>query len=212
VGRPRGQVRSGREVVLEVAVDNFTERGYHGTSMRDVARSAGVTVASIYHHFDSKQEILQHIMVGTMTDVLAATTQALEEAGPTPTERLGALVEAWVLFHTNRQAEALIGASELRSLDDAGRAQVVGLRDEQEALFRDTVEAGVAAGEFATPYPREAARAVINMGYSIASWYRVGGETSPEQMAERYRVLALGTVVATAVTDASAAPASRRRR
>lgn len=194
MARPRGQVRGGRAVVVEAAIELFTERGYHGTSMRDIAAGAGVTVASIYHHFASKQVILQHLMLDTLADVLAATRTALDAAGPTPTERLGALVEAWVLFHTQRRAEALIGASELRSLDEPGRREVVALRDEQEAMFRDTVEAGVASGEFATPYPREAARAIINMGYSIASWYRAGGEVGPAEMAERYRVLALGTV------------------
>lgn len=194
MARPRGQVRSGREVVLEASIGLFTERGYHGTSMRDIAAGAGVTVASIYHHFASKQVILRHLMVATMADVLAATRAAVEEADLAPAERLGALVEAWVLFHTQRQAEALIGASELRSLDDDGRHEVVALRDQQEAMFRDTVEDGVRGGEFATPYPREAARAIINMGYSIASWYRAGGEATPAQMAERYRVLALDTV------------------
>lgn len=196
MARPRGQVRNGREVVLEAAIALFTERGYHGTSMRDIAGGAEVTVASIYHHFTSKQSILRHIMVGTMTDVLAATREAQVAAGPTSTERFGALVETWVRFHTQRQAEALIGASELRSLVDEGRREVVALRDRQEALFRDTVEAGVGSGEFATPLGRDAARAVINMGYSIASWYRLGGEATPDQMAERYRHLALATVQA----------------
>lgn len=215
MARPRAHVRGGRGVLVDAAVENFTALGYHGTSMRDLARTAGVTVASIYHHFSSKQELLQQIMVGTMTDVLALTTQAVDEAGPTATERLSALVEAWVLFHTHRQAEALIGASELRSLDDEGRAAVVALRDRQEALFRDVVEAGVGDGEFATTHPLEAARAIINMGYSIASWYHLGGSVTPEEMAARYVDLALATVLAVSVTGlsgSSAGRASRRRR
>jgi AcrR family transcriptional regulator len=198
--------------VVEAAVANFTTLGYHGTSMRDIARDAGVTVASIYHHFASKQEILTEIMVGTMTDVLAQTTEALAAAGPTPTERLSALVEAWVLFHTQRQSEALIGASELRSLDEDNWVRVVELRDEQEQLFQDVVREGVRGGEFATPHQAEAARAIINMGYAIASWYQADGPVGPAQMAARYRDLALGVVLAASVTGSSAAPASRRRR
>ena len=73
MAQPRTQVRGGRSVVVTAAIANFTTLGYHGTSMRDIAAGAGVTVASIYHHFASKQVILQHLMVGTMTDVLAAT-------------------------------------------------------------------------------------------------------------------------------------------
>ncbi len=221
MARPKGQTRNGREVLVEAAVANFTALGYHGTSMRDIARTAGVTVASIYHHFASKQEILQHVMVGTITDVLAVTRRAVETAdseagtpgGADPTRRLDALVDAWIVFHTTRQAEALIGASELRSLDGDGRAVVVGHRDEQEALFRDVIEDGVQRGVFTTRYPREASRAIIEMGYSVSSWYRPGGELSPEEMSVRYRELARGTVVDTTLpAEIAASPARRGRR
>ena len=187
---PRG---SGRAVVLDAAVDNFQRRGYHGTSMRDIARGAGITVASIYHHFPSKQDILQDIMSRSLQDVIGSTRKAVL-AESTPSGQLRALMGAWVAFHTTRQAEALIGASELRSLDKGGRRLVVALRDEQEQLFHDVIERGVELGEFGTPYPREAARAIINMGYSIAAWYHVGGDVTPEEMARRYAELALALV------------------
>lgn len=207
MGRPKGTLRNGRDVLIAAAVQNFTARGYHGTSMRDIAGAAGVTVASIYHHFASKQEILQHVMVATMADLLDATRRSVEEAvaagRDTPTGKLDALVDAWLIFHTTRQAEALIGASELRSLDEEGRARVVGLRDEQESLVRSIVDEGVAQGVFATSYPREAARAIIEMGYSVSSWYRLGGELSPEEMSVRYRELARGTVIDTTLVPGS---------
>jgi AcrR family transcriptional regulator len=192
--RVRVQVRGGKDAVLHAAVANFARLGYHGTTMRDIARDAEITVASIYHHFPSKQRMLQDIMARTLSDLIALTRGALLRAGSSPTEQLTALMRAWALFHTSRRAEALIGASEIRSLDETGRRLVVALRDEQEAMFRDVVERGVAEGEFTTPYPREAVRAIISMGYSIANWYRPGGELSPEQLADRYAALALGTV------------------
>lgn len=188
------KVRGGKQVVLRSAIANFTELGYHGTSMRDIARDADVTVASIYHHFPSKQEILQEIMATSLSDVISSTRNALMGAGSSAADQLQALMRAWIEFHTTRQAEALIGASEIRSLDGNGRKLVVALRDEQERMFRDVVARGVEIGEFATPYPLEAARAVINMGVSVASWYRPGGGITPDEMAQRYCELALGTV------------------
>ena len=196
--RTKSRSRGGKQVVLRSAIANFTERGYHGTSMRDVARDADVTVASIYHHYPSKQEILTEIMAETLSDVIASTRSALAGAGSSPTGQLQAIVRAWIEFHTTRQAEALIGASELRSLDAGARRLVIDLRDEQEGLFRDVVERGAETGEFATPYPREAARAVINMGRSVASWYQAGGGITPREMGERYAELALATVRARA--------------
>ncbi|WP_236950352.1 TetR family transcriptional regulator [Mycobacterium sp. MS1601] len=185
---------SGSRVVVAAAVQNFQSRGYHGTSIRDIARDAGMTPATIYHYFPSKQRILQHIMEAAMKDVIASTNAALIQAGNSPTEQLDALMRAWALFHTQRRAEALIGASEIRSLDDVGHRIVVALRDQQEQMFRVIIDRGVAEGAFTTAYPHEAARAIISMGSSIASWYRPNGHLTPEQIAQRYAELALGTV------------------
>lgn len=186
--------RLGKEPLLKAAIANFTERGYHATSMRDIARDADVTVASIYHHFPSKQEVLQEIMVQVLSDVISLTRTALLAAGRDPAAQLSALVRAWVIFHADRRAEAQIGASEMRSLDEAGRKIVVMLRDEQERMFLDVIQRGVDEGVFATAYPREATRAIISMGRALAEWYRPSGEVSPSEMADRYVELALGTV------------------
>ncbi|MGW4339737.1 TetR/AcrR family transcriptional regulator [Rhodococcus koreensis] len=202
--RQPGRAGSGRETILRAAVENFQRRGYHGTSIRDIARDADITPASIYHHFPSKQRILQEIMEEVLNEVISLTHAAVVRAGPSPVGQLEALMQAWVLYHTNNRAEALIGASEIRSLDEVGHRIVVALRDRQQQLFRDIIERGVSEGEFVTPYPREAARAIINMGYSIASWYRPGGELTPEELADRYVVLALGAVGADAVAAAAA--------
>lgn len=197
--RARSRTRGGRDVVLDAAVDNFQRLGYHGTSMRDIARSADITAASIYHHFASKQLILQDIMLRVLGDALSVTRSALLRSGAAPADQLSAVMRAWVLFHTARRSEAMIGASEIRSLDEVGRRLVVSLRDEQERLFRDVVERGVEEGDFATPHPREATWAIITMGNTVASFYRPGGELTPEQMADRYVRLALGTVEARAM-------------
>ena len=69
--RTSAQVRGGKDVTLDAAVRNFQKLGYHGASMRDIARDAGITVAAIYHHFPSKQAILQDIMVGVLSDVIS---------------------------------------------------------------------------------------------------------------------------------------------
>lgn len=188
------QVRGGRKVILDSAISLFTTVGFHGASIRDIATQADVTVASIYYHFKSKQEILQEIMVSILTDVISETRSSVAAAGAQPTRQLDALVRCWILFHIRRQSEALIGASEIRSLDPEGLRRIVALRDEQEDVFRAVVDQGVAEGQFQTPFPREASRAIINMGRSVASWYHVGGPTTPNSMAEQYAELALSMV------------------
>lgn len=194
---PRRTARDSKDAVIAAAVDNFSARGYHGTSIRDIARSAEMTPASIYHHFPSKQRILQHIMEDVLEDVIAKTTAALLDSGPSQSERLTAVVRSWVRFHTDNRAPALIGASELRSLDEVGHRIVVSLRDRQQHLVLGVIERGVATTEFTTSFPVQAAMAILNMGSAISTWYRPGGELTADQLAERYSVLALGLVGAT---------------
>ncbi|MDV2477691.1 TetR/AcrR family transcriptional regulator [Rhodococcus zopfii] len=190
-GAPAG---AGRQVILDSALRNMNQRGYHGTSMRDIARDADMTVASIYHHFKSKQEILQDIMTRALHDAIAMTRGALLRAGGAPGDQLQAVVRAWIMFHTTRQSDALVGATELRSLDYEGRRLVVALRDEQESVFRDIIDRGVEDGAFTTALPRDAARAIIHMGQSVCTWWRPDGPLKPEELADRYADLALAMV------------------
>jgi AcrR family transcriptional regulator len=184
----------GRDIILDAAVKNINERGYHGTSMRDIARDAKITAPSIYHHFSSKQEILQDIMVRALGDALSMTRNAVLRAGPEPADQLSAIVMAWIRFHTTHQPDALVGATEIRSLDHEGRRLVVALRDEQENMFRDIIDRGVSDGRFTTRFPHEVARAVVAMGYTVANWYQAAGPLSPEELALRYADMALAMV------------------
>lgn len=183
-----------RQLILDSAVRNMNERGYHGTSMRDISAGADLTVASIYHHFKSKQEILQEIMIRALRDANAMTRSALLRAGGDPKGQLQALIRAWVLFHTTRRHDALVGATELRSLDENGHRLVVALRDEQESMFRAVIERGVEEGTFHTPFPRDAVRALINMGQQVCVWWRDDGPMSAEDTAARYCALATAMV------------------
>jgi AcrR family transcriptional regulator len=189
---------SRRDAILLSAIDRLTAVGYLGTSLRDIAQGAGVTTTSISHHFGSKQGVLREIMVAAITEVVELTQAALRAAPDEPVEQLLALMRAWIWFHTNRQPHAVISATELRNLEGEGLSTVLARRDEQGAIFRRVVERGVATGVFATPYPREATRAVLQMGRDVSSWYRPGGGVSPEELAVAYGEPALGLVRARA--------------
>lgn len=191
---PRGS--NGRDTILDSAILLFNERGYHGTSMRDVAAGAEITVASIYHHFKSKQEILQSIMVRALQAALSLTRTAVVRSNGSPAGQLRAVMRAWVIFHTSHQLDAVVAATELRSLEPPGRDLVIALRDEQEALFRDVVARGVEEGVFGTAYPLDATRGIISMGQSICMWWRGDGPMTAEQLAARYEALALAIVEA----------------
>lgn len=190
-----------REALLRVATECFYERGYHGTSVRDITGRAGVTPAALYHYFDSKQDLLVALTGHFMTWSIALTTRAVLQAGDDPAAGLVAAVRAHVSQHTRNVAISFVVNSELRSLTLANRTRSVAQRDQLEKLFAAAVETGTEQGMFLTPFPHEASRAVVTMCTAVASWYRLGGELSPDQVCDQYANMALALVRATPETE-----------
>jgi AcrR family transcriptional regulator len=172
-----------------VALELFAERGFHGSSLRDIAARARTNVSHLYYYFPSKADLLRSIML-SVADSLLADLSAVPAEGD-PVARFQALVRVMVLFHAERREEAFVGRSELRSLDEPSRREVVSRYDEITRLFRETLEAGLHSGAFRCAYPREAIFAVLAMSSAVATWYREDGANSPATIAARYAVLAL---------------------
>jgi AcrR family transcriptional regulator len=178
--------------ILAGARAAFEEHGYHGTTVRDIAQRAGVTVPGLYYHYESKQAMLIALLMGSMQALLERCDVALAKAGPEPRSRLAALVECVVEFMARHASQGL--TSELRSLEPDNRARYVALRDELEQLTRGIVTAGNEAGVFDAEFPVETIRAVLTMCDAVGRWYRPGGRLSPGTLAKRYGAIALNTV------------------
>ncbi|EFF88575.1 transcriptional regulator [Streptomyces sp. e14] len=180
--------------LLETALSCFVEHGYHGTTIRTVASRARLSVPGLYHHYASKQALLVAIVSHAMDELWRRSTAALEEAGDDVRRRLDLLVECLVLFHAHRRDLAFIASSEIRSLTGEARTTYIAARDRQQRLMDHVIEDGVARRAFTTPYPREAARAVVTMCTGVSQWYRAEGEHTPQALAERYRAMVRMTV------------------
>jgi AcrR family transcriptional regulator len=179
--------------ILAASLAAFDEHGYHGTTVRDIARRVGVTVPALYYHYENKQSLLVELLIGSMHAALGRCHSALREAGDAPTARFAALVECIVLYMANRAPLAFLD-TEMRSLEPANRARYVAMRDDLEALMQQTVRAGVALGDFTTPFPVDAGRAVLTCCQAVANWYRSTGPLTPQEIADRYVDISLATV------------------
>lgn len=171
----------------------FEEHGYHGTSVRDIARRVGVTVPALYYHYENKQAMLVALLTLSMESLLARCRAAIAETAPDPVAGLSALVECIVRFMAYRGSKGLLD-SEIRSLEPANRAAYVALRDQLDEEMRALVVDGVHKGLFNTEHPVEAGRALLTMCHAVARWYRIDGELSPAELAHRYVGFGLGLV------------------
>lgn len=179
---------------LAAALEAFAEHGYHGTSVRQIAARAGLSVPGLYHHYPSKQSLLQGLSELTMAELLSRSEAALAGAGDDPLARFDALIESLLRFHMFRRAQAFVGSTELRSMDPEYREIYVGHRDRQQAMIDDAVAAGVAAGIFTTGHPRDAGRALATMCVGVSTWYRPDGPLAPDELVARNLELARSLV------------------
>lgn len=191
---PAGDWRSFSPMRLEpplaAALDAFLELGYVGASVRDIARRCHLSVPGLYHHYASKQEMLAELLRLYLESLLSRTAAA-RATGADPVTRFALIIECLVLHHTHRRALAFVGLSELRHLQPVHRERIAQLRRRQQRMVDAEVAAAHQIGRFTTPYPHEAARAVVTMCTAIPQWYREDGADTPEQIAQRHVRLAL---------------------
>src|ERR1700744_1317248 len=163
-----------RATVIDTACELFAERGYRGTSMRDIAETLGVRAPSLYNHVSSKQEILLAIMDKAMDRALCAQEEALDGVSD-PSEQLRRATESLVLAFLRFPAEVTVCNTEVRSLEPANRLAIVAKRDQYAARVREIIEQGCRDGRFSTRTPQIAAFAVLELGNSAKAWFRSSG-------------------------------------
>ncbi|MFI5719509.1 TetR family transcriptional regulator [Nocardia sp. NPDC051750] len=176
--------------VLAAAIDSFVETGYHGATMRSIARRAGMSVPGVYHHYHDKQQLLLRALDLTMDELHWRVRAARHEVGPGPA-RVARVVEALALFHTHRRKLAFIGASEMRSLTAENRLRITASRDKLQYLLDEDIDAAVREGNPITGRERIAGRAIATMCTSLPQWFRLDGPATPEQIATDYADFAL---------------------
>jgi len=188
---PRG---AGREAISNAAREIFAERGYHGASIRDIARRAGLSLSALYHWHSSKQDLLAALIQESTNDYFQACEDALRAAGDDPADRLSALVGAAVEWRVRRRIESEIRAREWRNLDSAHQARLDSLRRAATGLWKTIVADGVASGAFHCEHPDDARRAALAACNAISQWYDPAGEIGLPELVDHYQTICLRIV------------------
>jgi AcrR family transcriptional regulator len=179
--------------ILQNASEAFYEHGFHGTSVRDIAKRVGVTVPALYYYHENKEAILVAVLEATIADLHQRGLAAVAEAGEDPRQQLANLVESIVLHMTVRARLAAIDL-EYRYVSPAAREGYAETRKRNELLMLDVVRAGVDAGAFTCGDPVETTRAMLGMLQAVARWYDPSGPLTPQEIVRRYVPLALTLV------------------
>jgi AcrR family transcriptional regulator len=193
--------------IRDAATRLFYEKGYHATSMREVAAAVEIKAASVYNHFASKEDILFEITRGTMEEMLAGGREAISAAA-TPEARLRRLVEFHARYSAEWRLQAKVADDQLHALSPKRREHVLATRDEYEALFRAVLAEGRDDYGWQVDDVPVVTFAIATMASGVGVWFREDGRLSPAAIASIY-----GDIAVRAVGAGGAAPrtASRAR-
>jgi TetR/AcrR family transcriptional regulator, cholesterol catabolism regulator len=165
------------DALLRVAAEVFARKGYHATTMRDLSRASGMSLAGMYHYVPGKEDILYLIQRRCFQSVLASVQDAIEKESD-PVVRLRAFVRGHLEFFAANMNEMKVLSHEAESLTGDRAREILELKRRYAQLLQRTI-AG-ADGR----HPSIAAYALFGMMNWIYTWYRPDGLLGPTELAD----------------------------
>jgi AcrR family transcriptional regulator len=167
------------QLLLSAAARIFAERGFHATSMRDLSRASGMSLAGIYHYVASKQELLFLIQDRCFDKVIAGCREAV--AGESELQaKITAFIRHHVVFFAGHMHEMKVLSHEAEHLQGTMRQQIVQRKREYVSVLADLLDQ-------LTPRPVSHLAAVwsaFGMINWIYTWYKPTGQMSPAQLGQ----------------------------
>ncbi|GAP63037.1 hypothetical protein ARMA_1460 [Ardenticatena maritima] len=172
--------------IIETAAQLFSERGYHATSVRDIAAALDLQGGSLYAHIQSKEEVLW-LIVERAAEQFFEAVRPLAESDLPPDEKLRRAVHAHIRVITDDLAAATVYFHEWRFLEEEHRNTFLEQRREYEHLWREMVREGMEKGVLRNDEdPKYMAILILSAMNWLYHWYRPDGPLSPDEIAERF--------------------------
>ena len=195
ISQPGGR----RGELLELAAAMFAERGLRATTVRDIADAAGILSGSLYHHFASKEEMVDEVLRGFL-DWLFERYQHIVDTEPNPLERFKGLFMASFDAIEDRHAQVVIYQDEAKRLSSRPRfSYVEDLNRKQRQMWVDVLRQGIKEGYFRPDLDVDLVyRFIRDTTWVSVRWYQPGGPLTAEQVGRQYLSIVLGGITAEA--------------
>lgn len=164
------QQQAKKEAVLLAAARLFTQKGFQGTSLDDIAQSLGVTKPTLYYYIDNKEQILFECVLRGV-DIFQAGMKALEAHGVMGRARLRAAIELYANVVTGDFGLCISRVGE-DPLPQASRQELRTLRSQIDTEFRMLIALGMQEGWIVPGDPVIGAFSVVGAVGGIGRWYR----------------------------------------
>lgn len=190
----REKRRRRREEILHSALRAFRDKGYHATTLADIADRLGVRKTALYHYFPDKESILY----ACHRESLGELSRLLRDARRLESGR-EQIVHA-IREHVRVMTDTLEGsplAFEVTALSPERQKEVIAARDRYERALRKMIDLGIERGEFRPVDSKLAVFAILGAINWIARWYRPEGSVHAEELGEQFAEHLVGGLAVT---------------
>jgi AcrR family transcriptional regulator len=180
--------------LLSVATKLFAQNGFDRTSVQEIVETAGVTKGAMYHYFDSKDDLL-HEIYARLLRVQAERLEKFAVLDAPVADRLHGAAADVVVTTIENLDDATIFFRSMHQLDPEKQRAVRAERRRYHERFRSLIEEGHRGGDFRSDIPADL---VVDFFFGsvhhLNTWYRQGGQLTPQQVGEQFADLLLASL------------------
>lgn len=182
-GMPEEEKPSRREDLLRVAAELFSEKGFYGTSIRDIARSLGVSVSVIYHHFENKEGLWSEI-IDYSVRILPRKLELALNGGGSAADRFRQLLRAHLEASAFYRKESKMFLVDINRLSATGDAVAQDIQRRILDIYVQVIEELRREELVKSPHAKIVAFNVLGVINWYLRWYRPDGPISVDQIYE----------------------------
>ena len=185
------QTRAEKEdQLLEAATHLFKEKGYHSTSMQELAEALGMQKGSLYYYIDSKEDLLRRLMERA-TSFMSGQIDEIYATDLPPAKKLRWALENHAATMMENLDLVAVYLHEYRNLPPDRLAEALAVRKHYEQVLMQIVEDGIACGEFRPVNVKMAVFGMLGMLNWTHQWFAPDGPLSSQEVATTLAELAM---------------------
>ena len=197
--------------IITAAAKVFQTKGYHAASVQDIADEVGILKGSLYHHFESKEELLYLIVKEPIAGLYETVGEILASEAPAAEKLRRAILAHLEAFHRHHP-HLFVYLRETEDLKRRFRATTQLSPKTYERFWQQILREGMKTGEFRADLDVPViSYGLLGMLNWLYKWYDPSGRLGVREVADQFSSLALGGLSVTPVKRPTR-PAHRRRR
>jgi len=163
----------------------FAYRGYHHTSMREIARELGMNQSSLYHYFTSKEDILFRLMDNAMDEVLGELEEIYAK-DLSAEDKLKKVLHSYIRSYAGDQDRLILLVNEMNSLTESSRFILVDKQRQYVRLIKSILKGMFEQEKMREIDPAVSTFAFFGMVHYTIKWYHKDGPITVDELARLF--------------------------